>query len=100
MHATKHQTKFLNALLKCHTCWICENAVEDTLSDGATSLSIWSKPDDEVTETVRLRSGAGVAATGAVVPEVVSAEVDEVGIVKQVDRRPSNKLATSSIYRG
>lgn len=98
MKATKHQAKFLNVLLWCHTCWICENAVEDTLS--ATSLSTWSKPDDEVTETVRLRTGAGFAGTEAVTPElVVSAEVEEVGIVKQVDRRPSNKLATSCIYK-
>lgn len=81
-----------------HTCWICENAVEDTLSDGATSLSTWSKPDDEVIDTVRLRSGPGVAGSGPTVPEVVSAEVEEVGIVKQVDRRPSNKFATSFIY--
>ena len=97
MQATKHQAKFLNVLLQCHTCWICENAVEDTLS--ASSLSTWSKLDDEVTEKFRLRAGAGVAGTEAVTPDVVSVEVEEVGIVKQVDRRPSNMLATSCIYK-
>lgn len=79
---------------KKNTCCICENVVEDKLSDGAISLALstWSRPDDEVSDTVRLRSGAGI-------PEVVSAEVEAVGIEKQVERRPSNRLATSCSYK-
>ena len=53
-----------------------------------------------MTDTVRLRSGAGVGGTEPGIPEVVSAEVEDVGIVKQVERRLSNRLATSCNYNG
>ena len=63
------------------------------------SVSTWSKADDEVMDTVRLRSGPGVGGTEPGTPEVASAEVEDVGIVKQVDRRPSTRLATSCICK-
>ena len=59
------------------------------------SVSTWSKADDEVMDTVRLRSGPGVGGMEPGTPEVVSAEVEDIGIVKEVERSPSTRLATS-----
>lgn len=47
-----------------------------------------------------MRPGAGVGGTEPGIPEVASAEVAVVGFVKQVKRRPSNRLAIRCIYKG
>lgn len=51
-------------------------------------------PDDDATESVRLRPGVGVGGTEPNIPEVVSAEVEAVGFDKQDKSRFSSRLAT------
>ena len=73
--------------------------MEDTLSDGTLSVSNWSRPDDEVRDTVRLRTGPGVVGTKFGIPEVTSVELGVDGFEKQVRRRPSKRLATRCICK-